>query len=67
MKEIQQSMASMSSRDLKFSIDGDTHQTVVRVVDSQTGGIIRQIPAQEVLDIAKALDRAQGLLLKQQA
>jgi len=67
VKEIQQAMATMSSSDLHFSIDGDTKQTVVRVVDSQTGNTIRQIPSQEVIDIAKAMGRAQGLLLRQQA
>lgn len=67
VKEIKHTMASMSSADLSFSIDGDTQQTVVRVVDSQTGDLIRQIPSQELIDIAKAMSRAQGLLLRQQA
>ncbi|HEX8962906.1 MAG TPA: flagellar protein FlaG [Rhodocyclaceae bacterium] len=67
VKEIKQSMATMTSRDLQFSIDSDTKQTVVRVVDSQTGNVIRQIPAQELIDIAKAMDRAKGLLLRQEA
>jgi flagellar protein FlaG len=67
VEEIKQAMATMSSTDLNFTIDGDTKQTVVRVVDSQTGSTIRQIPAQEVIDIAKAMDRAQGLLLRQKA
>lgn len=67
VQEIKQAVAAMSSTDLSFSIDGDTKQTVVRVVDTQTGHMVRQIPAQEVIDIAKAMDRAQGLLLRQKA
>lgn len=67
VKEIKQAMATMSSRDLQFSVDSDTKQTVVRVVDSETGSVIRQIPAQELIDIAKAMDRAKGLLLRQEA
>lgn len=65
VKEIKQSMAASSSRDLDFSIDDDTGKTVVRVTDSNTGDVIRQIPAQELIDIAKAVGRAQGLLLRQ--
>ncbi len=67
VKEIKQAMATMSSSNLQFSIDGDTKQTVVKVIDSQTGDVIRQIPAQELIDIAKAMDRAKGLLLRQEA
>lgn len=66
-KKIRDAMATMSSWDLRFSVDGDTKQTVVRVIDTQSGAVIRQIPAQEVIDIAKAMDRAQGLLLRQEA
>lgn len=53
--------------DIQFSIDEDTGITVVKVVDKSTNEIIRQIPGDEVLQIAKALDRLQGLLVKQQA
>ncbi|MGE5468376.1 MAG: flagellar protein FlaG [Ignavibacteria bacterium] len=67
VKEIKHAMTTMSSADLSFSIDGDTRQTVVRVIDSQTGDLIRQIPSQELIDIAKAMGRAQGLLLRQEA
>ena len=67
VQEIKKSMASISARDLSFSIDGDTGKTVVRVTDSDTGDVIRQIPAQELIDIARAMNHAQGLLLRQQA
>ena len=53
--------------ELDFSIDEDTGKTVVRVVDKQTGTLIRQMPSQEMLEIAKALDRLQGLLVRNSA
>jgi len=53
--------------DIQFSIDDETGITVVKVVDKSTNEIIRQIPGDEILQIAKALDRLQGLLVKQQA
>lgn len=63
--EINKTMASMS-RNLEFAVDDDTHITVVKVVDTQTHDVIRQIPSEEVVAIAKALDKIQGLLIKQQ-
>jgi flagellar protein FlaG len=47
---------------LKIEIDPDLHQVVVKIMNAQTGEVIRQIPAQEMLDIAKRLDGVQGLL-----
>jgi flagellar protein FlaG len=55
------------ARDLLFSVDEDTGKTVVKIVDSATDEVIRQIPSEEVLAIAKALNKLQGLLVQQQA
>lgn len=55
------------ARDLRFSIDQETGKTVITVTDVATREVIRQIPSQEALDIAHALDRLQGVLLKQKA
>ncbi|MBY0341663.1 MAG: flagellar protein FlaG [Rhodocyclaceae bacterium] len=52
---------------LQFSIDETTAKTVVRVTDASTGELIRQLPSEEALAIARSLDKMQGLLLKQQA
>jgi len=51
---------------LRFSVDEDTGKTVVRVVDTDTGEIIRQVPSEEVLAISRSIDRLQGLLFHQQ-
>jgi flagellar protein FlaG len=40
---------------------------VVKVIDRETQDVIRQIPSQEMLDLAQALDKLQGLLIKQKA
>ena len=53
--------------EINFTLDEDTGKTVVRVVEKQTGMLIRQIPSQEMLEIAKALDRLQGLLVRNSA
>lgn len=66
VKQINETLKKLS-QNLEFSIDSDVHRTVVKVVDQQTNDIIRQIPTAEALEIAKALDRVQGLLIRQQA
>ncbi len=55
------------SNSLEFSLDPESGKTVVRVVDSATQEIIRQIPSEEMMSIARVLDRLRGLLLNQQA
>jgi flagellar protein FlaG len=52
---------------IEFRIDESTGRTVVQVLDPATEEVLRQIPSEEMLAIARALDRVQGLLLSQQA
>lgn len=59
-----QTVAGLRS-DLQFSIDDDTGTSVVKLIDVKTKEVIRQIPAQEMLVIAKRLDELKGLLIKE--
>jgi flagellar protein FlaG len=54
-------------RDLKFSVDKDSGRTIIKVTDSETGKLIRQIPPDEVLAIARQLAEYSGMLIKDQA
>lgn len=45
--------AQVMSRQLQFDVDEDSGKTVVRVVDKDSGDIIRQIPSDEVLALAR--------------
>lgn len=62
-----QRVAEPVAQNLQFSVDGETGKTVIRIVDGATKEVIRQIPNEEVLAIARAMDRLQGLLLKGKA
>ena len=64
--EINKSMQA-SSRGLQFSIDKDIQQTVVKVVDQQTKEVIRQIPSEEAIVIAKSIDQYVGNLVNKTA
>lgn len=48
-----QSQVQMVRRDLHFNIDEDLNKVVVKVVDHETGDVIRQIPSEEILAMLK--------------
>jgi flagellar protein FlaG len=60
-RQIESAVTSMAEyvqsikRDLQFSVDEDTGRTVVKVLDSHTGDLIRQIPDQTFLELARKL------------
>jgi len=62
IKAANQSMQSVATN-LKFEKDTTTGKTVVRVIDSETQQILRQMPSEEMLAMSKALDRLQGLMV----
>ncbi len=64
--EINKSMQALS-RGLVFSVDEESHRTIVKIVDQQTDEIVRQIPSEEALAIAKSLDQVVGKLIQQKA
>lgn len=47
---------SRSGSALQFSIDSVTDKTVVALVDKDTGEVIRQIPSEEAIAIARSID-----------
>ena len=52
-----------SQRDLQFTIDKASGRTIINVVNSETGEIVRQIPPAELLAAARNLT-ASGFLFK---
>ena len=55
------------AHNLRFSIDEDTGKTIIKVVDAHTDEIIRQFPTEEAIEIARTLDKVQGLLFNDKA
>jgi flagellar protein FlaG len=54
-------------RDLEFRVDESTNTVVVTVVDPSTKEVVRQIPSEEVLAVARNLEHMQGVLLNTKA
>jgi flagellar protein FlaG len=58
-----ESYLKANGRDLQFSVDNETGQTVVTVRDRSTGEVIRQIPNAEALRISQMLDQHPSVLI----
>jgi flagellar protein FlaG len=66
LQSINKALQKLSSN-LEFTVDADSNRTIVKVMDTQTQEIIRQMPSVEAIEISKALDKLQGLLVRQKA
>jgi flagellar protein FlaG len=66
VKALNEDMEAIRSVGLQFSVNQKTGKTVVRVVDKDTGELIRQIPPQDMLDLANKLEDMMGILFDKQ-
>ncbi|HEY9192422.1 MAG TPA: flagellar protein FlaG [Methyloversatilis sp.] len=55
------------AQNLLFTIDKDTGKTIVRLIDSSTKEVLRQIPSEELIAIARALGKGQSGLIERKA
>src|SRR5262249_8046300 len=53
----------LADRSVEFQFDKETGRMVVQVIDKETGSVVRQFPSEDMLEIARAIDREQGVLL----
>ncbi len=51
------------NRDLKFTVDEDINKVIVRVYNAETDELIRQIPSEEALAMARHLARDEGIIV----
>jgi flagellar protein FlaG len=57
-----QARANPQEPSLRFHVDPDTGKTVAELVDHQ-GQVLRQVPTEEALEIAKAIGKMQGMFV----
>ena len=71
-KRLQQAVERMNAkmvdggRGLAFRVDPDLGRPVVTVTNKETGEVIRQIPNEVVIQMARSIEDAKGLLLNTQ-
>ena len=66
VQEIEKFVQSVK-RNLEFSIDEPSGKVIVRVIASDSGEVVRQIPNEEVLKLANSLNDASSLLFSAKA
>lgn len=54
-------------RDLSFSVDDSTGDVVVKVIDGDSGTVVRQIPSEEILRLTERLDEMRSLMFEAKA
>jgi flagellar protein FlaG len=54
-------------RNINFSVEDTSGRVVVKVTDSTSGDVIRQIPSEEALQLAESLEEVRSLLFKAEA
>jgi len=52
---------------IEFYLDQESKRMIVKVVDTETQKVLRQIPNEEVVAMSKTLDKLQGLVIRQTA
>ena len=62
-----QTFVQSMGRNLSFSVDETTGYHVVRVVNPNTGELVRQLPSEELLKVARDFQRLNNALVSQKA
>jgi len=64
------SILQATNRNLEFQVDDSTKKVVVKIVDSKSGDVVRQIPSEDMLAFIKRmqdLEGNQGTMLQDRA
>jgi flagellar protein FlaG len=52
---------------IEFHVDPSTKRMIVKLIDKSDGHVLRQVPSEEMLDIARALEHMQARLVQGKA
>lgn len=68
LEVVQKANAALTSNqsNLKFLVDTDNGKPIVQIVDRETQEVLKQIPSVEMLKIAKAIEKMQGVLMSRE-
>jgi flagellar protein FlaG len=60
------SISNSYNRNIKIEVDKDLDIMIVKVIDGDTDQVIRQIPAQELIELSKHAKDQKGLLINKE-
>ncbi|HVN48214.1 MAG TPA: flagellar protein FlaG [Bacteroidota bacterium] len=64
VKDLNKSMQQMGTQ-VAFSVDSDTKHVVIKVIDTATKEVIRQIPPEEILRVSENIKKLLGVRVDQ--
>lgn len=62
-----QSFVQTVKRGLNFNVDDSSGEVVVKVIDTDSGKLVRQIPSEELLKLAERLEDIRSLMFEAKA
>ena len=65
LSELEQDIETIHSIGLKFSKHDESGRTMIKVMDKQNEELIREIPSEEVLNLAAKIEEMIGLIFDQ--
>jgi flagellar protein FlaG len=60
------SIADSYNRQIRIEVDKELNITIVTIIDGNTGQVIRQIPAKELIELSKNAMDQKGLLINKE-
>jgi len=65
LTRLQETLQHVEAR-IEFSVDKELNQVIIRVLDKETGDLIRQIPSEEVLALDRFFMDQSGLFVEEE-
>lgn len=66
VSDINQALKTLATS-LRFEVDDESGHTLVKVIDQDSGEVLRQIPSEATIRIARSLDKMIGHLVRTEA
>jgi flagellar protein FlaG len=66
LKALKENLDLLHQVGLQFSVHEETGKTVIKVINKDTGKLIRQIPSKEMLNLAAKMEDMMGILFDRQ-
>jgi flagellar protein FlaG len=64
IEEINSQLSTMN-RSIRFSVDDSTNDVVVRVVDKESGEVIKELPPESILKLRERMAQLSGLMVEE--
>ena len=62
VEKLEKTLSELKHNKLEFTVHEKTGRTIVKVVDQDTGDVIKELPPEELLDLAAKLEEMSGVL-----